>query len=116
MLAGKINHYSNLVKGRFERCLIIHLVDEGKAQAEKRVIGKQARTQMVWWLLNLRALGSEGSFISDPDAWFPRTVVELFPDAAGGDTTDKRKGWGCCYPVKGEYIKGCGQSTSIKML
>ena len=25
-LAGKINHYSNLVSGRYERCLIIHLV------------------------------------------------------------------------------------------
>ena len=57
-------------------------------------------------MLNLRALGSEGSFLSDPDAWFPRTVVELFPDAAGGDTSDQKKGWGCCYPDKGEYIKG----------
>ena len=106
VLAGKINHYSALVNGKFERCLIIHQVDEGKKQSDEIVIGKQARVQMVWWLLNLRALGSEGAFLSDPNDWFPRTVVELFPDAAGGDTSDQKKGWGCCYPDKGEYIKG----------
>ena len=27
-LAGKINHYSNLVQGHFERCLINHLVKD----------------------------------------------------------------------------------------
>jgi len=106
VLAGKVNHYSNLVSGRFERTLIIHLVNEKKRKDEKVVIGKQARAQMVWWLVSLRALGLEGAFISDPDSWFPRWVVELYPDAAGGATKDTRKGWGCCNPRRGEYVWG----------
>ena len=82
------------------------MVDEKKKKMDMVGIGKQARSQIVWWLLNLMVLGVEGAFISDPDAWFPRWVVELFPDAEGGDTKDKRKGWGCCYPRKNEYIRG----------
>ena len=98
VIAGKINHYANLVKGKFERSLIIHAVEEKKSKKEVIVIEKQARVQMTWWLLNVRALGIEGAFITDPDSWFPRWVVELFPDAAGGDTEDVLKGWGCCNP------------------
>jgi hypothetical protein len=88
-MAGKINHYSNLVRGKFERSLIMPTV-------------KQTRVQMTWWLLNIRALGVEGAFITDPDSWFTRWVVELFPDAAGRDTKDVWKGWGCCYPRRME--------------
>ena len=32
-LVGKLNHYSNLVEGKFERCLIIHLVKEERNRA-----------------------------------------------------------------------------------
>ena len=69
-LAGKLNHYSNLVGGQFERCLIIHLVKDKASKKEELTIGKQARTQMVWWLLNLRALELEGALIPDPDEYF----------------------------------------------
>ena len=31
-LAGKINHYSNMVNGKFNRCLLVHL---GNADADK---------------------------------------------------------------------------------
>ena len=106
VLAGKLNHYSNLVHRKFERCLVIPLVEEKKGKMEEVKVGKQARAQMVWWLLNLRALGIERAIISDHNAWFPRWVVKLFPDAAGGDTSDERKGWRCCYPEKREYIRG----------
>ena len=106
VLAGKINHYSNIINGKFERCLIIHIVDEAKRKDEVVKVGKQARVQLTWWLLNLRALSLEGNFIPDPQAWFPKTAVELFPDAAGGDSGDSRKGWGCCNPKTGEYIRG----------
>ena len=106
VMAGKINHYASIVGGKFERSLIIHTVKEDKGKLERIVIGKQARVQMTWWLLNMRALGIEGAFITDPDSWFPRWVVELFPDAAGGDTKDVEKGWGCCYPKKMEYVRG----------
>ena len=77
VLAGKINHYSEVVGGKYEQCLVIHLVDEGKGDMEVVEVGKQARSQQVWWLLNLRAVGIEGTFITDPDGWFPRWSVEL---------------------------------------
>jgi hypothetical protein len=54
-LAGKLNHYSKLVEGRFERCLIIHLVKDKARKKEVITIGKQAWVQLVWWLLNLTA-------------------------------------------------------------
>ena len=53
--------------------LVIHLVKEEKGDKEVVEVGKQARSQLVWWLLNLRAVGIlEGAFITDPDGWFPR--------------------------------------------
>ena len=70
------------------------------------IINKQARCQLVWWLLNLRALSLEGAFIPDPDGYFPRSSVLLYPDAAGGATSDCKKGWGCCYQEKKEYARG----------
>ena len=106
VLAGKVNHYMDVVGGKFERCLLIHLVKEEKGDMEIVEVGKQARSQLVWWLLNLRAVGIEGAFINDPDGWFPRWCVELYPDAAGGATKDNKKGWGCCYPRRKEYIRG----------
>ena len=32
--------------------LVIHLVDEEKRKEDKLVVGKKARSQMVWWLLS----------------------------------------------------------------
>ena len=49
-LAGKINHY-------------------GKKDKMVKV-DYQARVAMVWWLLNMRALSLEGSFIPDPAQYF----------------------------------------------
>ena len=94
ILAGKLNHYSNLVEGRFERCLVIHLVKDKAWKEEMVTVGKQARVQLVWWLLNLRALEVEGAFIPDPDEYFPWGALVLYPDAAGGATSDSQKGWG----------------------
>ena len=60
--------------------------------------GEAGQAQLVWWLLNLRAVGIAVSFITDPDGWFPRWCVELYPDAAGGVTRDQRKGMGMLLP------------------
>ena len=87
-LAGKINNYLNLVNGKFERCLVKHLVQDKAKKKDKVVINKQARTQLVWWFLNLRALSLDGAFISDPDGYFPRSAIMMFPDVAGGATSD----------------------------
>ena len=75
---------------------MIHMVDKKKEDMEVVKVGKQAREQLVWWLLNLKVVWIEGSFRTDPNGGFPRWCVELYPDAAGGATNDKRKGWGCC--------------------
>ena len=40
--------------------------------------------------------------------------MELYPDAAGGATKDKRKGWGCCYPLKKEYVRGVWPQYILK--
>ena len=106
VLAGKINHYASMVQGKFERSLIIHLVEESEKKEKVVVVGKQARSQMVWWLLNLRALSLAGAFIPDPNMWFMQGALQLYPDAAGGDTSDLRKGWGCCCPQRNEVVYG----------
>ena len=64
--------------------------------------------------LKLAALSLEENFIPDPQAWFPKTAVELFPDAAGGDSGDSRKGWGCCNPRTGECIRGVWPDYILK--
>jgi hypothetical protein len=63
--------------------LIIHLVKDKASKKEEITIGKQARTQMVWWLLNLRALELGGALIPNPDEYFQLGALVLYPDAAG---------------------------------
>ena len=46
-LTGKLDHYANIVNGRYERCLIMHMVEDQEVKARK-----QARTAMVRLLLN----------------------------------------------------------------
>ena len=46
--------YASLVGGKLERSLITHAVKEDKGKLEWIVIGKQARIQMTWWLLNMK--------------------------------------------------------------
>ena len=86
--------------------MVIHLVKDKAWKEEMVTVGKQARVQLVWWLLNLRALAVEGALILDPDEYSPRGALVLYPDAAGGATSDSRKGWGCCNPDKLEYARG----------
>ena len=69
---------------------------------------------MFWWLLNLHVLSLEGAFIPDPDGYFQRSAVLLYPDAAGGSTSACRKGWGCCHPEKKEYARGSWQAYILK--
>ena len=62
----------------------------------------------------MRALSLEGAFIPDPDGYFPRSAVLLYPDAAGGATSDCKKGWGCCYPEKMKYARGSWPAYILK--
>ena len=42
-----------------ERSLITHAVKEDKGKLERIVIGKQARIQMTWWLLDMEEVEDE---------------------------------------------------------
>ena len=90
------------------------MVQDKAKKKDKVVINRQARTQLVWWLLNLRALYFNAAFISDPDNYFPRNAMMLFSDAAGGATSDWRKGGGCCYLDKNEYARGSWSDYILK--
>ena len=51
-LSGKLNHYSPVVQGKFERGLITHLVDDGQPKDLRVKVPRQTIFAMVWWLLN----------------------------------------------------------------
>ena len=51
--------YASLVGGKLERSLITYAVKEDKGKLERIVIGKQARIQMTWWLLNMKEVEDE---------------------------------------------------------
>ena len=105
-LSGKLTHYGNIVRGRYERCFITHMVQELKAKGEIVKVSRRAAEAMTWWILNLRASSLEGSFITDPTGYFPARALQLFPDAAGGATESKVKGWGCVCPDLKEHAHG----------
>jgi hypothetical protein len=101
-LAGKLNRYSNLVEGKFECCLIIHLV---KDKAGKKEVGRQESKlcggclnfgHWSWKDLSFRTWMS----IFREELWYFNQMLWV------GATSDKRKGWGCCNPGKMEYARG----------
>ena len=86
LVAGRINHYSNMVNGKFNRCLLVHL---GKSEEKDETvikIGTQAMLSLVWWLLNLRVLQKGGARIPNPSDFLVNTALTLYSDAAGGDS------------------------------
>ena len=88
-LAGRANHYSEMVQGRYNRCLLIHL---GDAEAEDDVdikILRQTKLCMVWWL-----------------EFLVNTALELHTDAAGGASSKHTQGWGVVNLKKGEWARG----------
>ena len=46
-LTCKVNQYSNLVNGKYERCLIIHLAEAYSNKDKRMKVGYQARVAMV---------------------------------------------------------------------
>ena len=71
---------------------IAAMLEDGANLGIEVTIHKQAWMHLVWWLLNMRALPLEGTFIADPDGYFPKSAILLYPDEAGGDPSN------CCYP------------------
>ena len=83
-IAEKINHYHKLVEGKFERSLIIHVIDNAKPKKAVISLDKETRKQVLWWILNLQALSYEGNRIMDPLDFFPSRALVLYSEAAGG--------------------------------
>ena len=103
-VSGKINHYHPLLlNGRFNRTLIQHAVKQEQKQEARIELKPETRIQVIWWILNLRVLGSKGGEIMDPKDHLPARALDLHGDAAGGDTSDKLKGWGVCCLKTGEW-------------
>ena len=76
-----------MVKGRYNRCLLIHLGD-AEAEDDKEIkLLKQTKICMIWWLLHLRVLQKCGRMrIPYPEEFLVNTALELHSDAAGGAT------------------------------
>ena len=113
-LAGRLNHYSNMVNGRFNRCLISHLCNEEKDDSVILEPSTETKICMVWWLLNLRALQTYGLRIPHPGNFLVNTAVVLHTDAAGGDTTKMHQGWGLVNLRAGEWARGTWPTYILK--
>ena len=106
-LACKINHYSGMVQGKYNRCLIIHLGDaEDRDDVEIKIL-KQTKLCLVWWLLHMRVLQKcGGSMIPYPEEFLVNTALVLHTDAAGGASSKHTQGWGVVNLKKGEWARG----------
>ena len=94
-LAGKLNHYSGMVGGKFNRCLLIHLGHSDRVDDHIVCINKQACVCMVWWLLQLRVLQNcGGRKIPIPEQYLVSTAQVLHTDAAGGASSKQTRGGG----------------------
>ena len=113
-LAGKINHYSNMVNGKFNRCLLVHLGNADERDEKVIKIGNQAMLSLVWWLLNLRVLQKCGAKIPNPSEFLVSTALQLYSDAAGGDSKLTTQGWGVVNVVGNEWARGSWPKFIIK--
>ena len=99
--------YSELVAGRFNRCLIIHLWSVDRVDDLVISIKPQTLVCMVWWLLHLRVMQKCGGMkIPIPESFLVSTALELHSDAAGGASRKKAQGWGVVNLRTGEWARG----------
>ena len=114
-LAGKLNHYSGMVHGKFNRCLIIHLGNVERADDHVVCINKQAMVCLVWWLLQLRVLqGCGGRKIPIPEDYLVSTALVINTDAAGGASSKEDQGWGVVNLSTMEWARGSWPKFILK--
>ena len=113
-LAGRINHYSSMVKGKFNRCLLVHLGKSEERDEKVIKIGTQAMLSLVWWLLNLRVLQKCGARIPNPNDFLVNTALTLYSDAAGGASKLATQGWGVVNVAGNEWARGSWPKFIIK--
>jgi hypothetical protein len=106
-LAGKLNHYSGMVEGKFNQCLIIHLGHPDRVDDHIVNINTQTLVFMVWWLLQMRVLQNcGGRKIPIPEQYLVSTALVLHTDAAGGASSKADQGWGVVNLTTMEWARG----------
>ena len=93
-ITGKINYYGKLIDGRFERGFLFSAIKNYADKDQIVTLGQETRIQLIWWVLNLRALAVIHREILDPINWFTEDSLVLYSDAAGGSESDLNKGFG----------------------
>ena len=96
-LIGKLNHYNQMCRfGKWERSFILNIMDQNKPPYESTPLGIIAQEQVNWWIrsINIARIGSQ---IPDPRSFTPRIYLRLYPDAAGGNNSNKNAGAGSCF-------------------
>ena len=69
---------------------------------------------LVWLLLNLRVLQKCGAKIPNPSEFLVSTALQLYSDAAGGDSKLTTQGWGVVNVVGNEWARGSWPKFIIK--
>ena len=89
-ITGKVSYYGKLVHGKFERGFLFKAMVQGsygrRMQKKDKMIElkTEVKVQLIWWILNLRALALVRQEILDPIEHFRLDSLVLFSDAAGG--------------------------------
>ena len=65
-ITGKANYYGKLLDGRFERGFLFSAVTSQTDKEQIVTLKNETRIQLVWWVLNLRALALIHWEILDP--------------------------------------------------
>jgi hypothetical protein len=106
-LAGKLVHYSEMVGGRYNRCLLIHLGHADAVDDKVVTINKPAMVCLVWWLLQIRVMQNcGGREIPIPERYLVSTALVIHTDAAGGASSKKTQGWGVVNLKTMEWARG----------
>ena len=95
-LSGRLNHYKDIVSSEacWERGHLIYKVAETDAKRGQVIVDEQLRKQCDWWARAIFATTKTRNSIPDPRLWFRSQFVELYPDAAGGSTSERGRGFG----------------------
>ena len=103
-LMGRLNHYMDVIGGRFERGFLYSGLRGLELCPDAWVkLDQSGLVQLWWWIVNIRRVLAVGSPLLDPRRHFAAASVVLCSDAAGGNST-KWKGWGAYCMETDEFI------------
>lgn len=103
-LLGRLNHYMMVVGGRYQRGFLYSEMRGKEFKPDVWVdLDNNGCVQLWWWIVNIRVVIADGAPLLDPRKQFAVASLELFSDAAGGDSK-RWKGWGAYCEEKEEYV------------